>query len=243
MKELRFAFSVDYDWASEAVLEYALDIFFKENIPLTIFATHNSDFVLKHCKSNQNIELQVHPNFCPNSSHGNSYKEVFQTCEQIQSEKTGFRCHRYFESNDINDYFLANGYKYSSNICTNLNYVAPFNNRHGLLSIPLFMEDGGFLFQKRELNLNSILCKLPKSGTVVFNFHPMHIAFNSYDLSKTVNFRNSLKSEEYQNISHETIRTYLYSKFGIRNLLFELLAWGNLQNIQNVLLKSLINEE
>ena len=148
MKELKFAFSVDYDWASEAVLEQSLENFFVENIPLTIFATHNSEYVLRHWDLNENIELEIHPNFCPNSSHGNTYEDVFRFSEQIKSEMIGFRCHRYFESNDINDYFLTKGYKYSSNICTNLNYVPPFYNRYGLISIPLFMEDGGFLFNK-----------------------------------------------------------------------------------------------
>ncbi len=243
MNELKFAFTVDLDWASDAVLEYALSPILKRNIPLTIFSTHNSEWLISHSANNHNIELEIHPNFCSNSSHGNSYEEVFNYCNQLKTERNGFRSHKYFDTNEINEYFKSEGYKYSSNICTDLQYVKPFINRVGLLSIPLFMEDGGLLLQKHSLTLDTILKKLPTKGTIVFLFHPMHLAFNSNNFDTMKTLKSSITIQEYQNISVEIITQKRNNSFGINNLLWELIEWSEKNKIESVLLKSLIDEK
>lgn len=242
MNELKFAFTIDVDWASDAVLNYALDPIIKRNIPLTIFSTHNSKWLIDKSINNYNIELEIHPNFCLNSSHGTTYEDVFDYCTQLKTEKLGFRSHKYFDVNEVNEHYKSVGYKYSSNICTNLEYVQPFINRVGLLSIPLFMEDGGFLLQKNNLHLNTILNKLPNKGTVVFLFHPMHLAFNSSDFDTMKTLKSNITVEEYQNVSLDTIENYNSKSFGVNNLLWELIEWSEKNGVENVLLKSLINE-
>lgn len=239
MEKLNFAFSFDIDWASDEVLDYALTPLVKGRIPMTLFCTHLSQWIEKEVDKSI-VEKEIHPNFCANSTQGNTYQEVFDYCEKIPSDRIGFRNHRYFESNDINDIFLQKGYKYSSNICTDMHYVMPFYNRYGFLTIPIFMEDGGFLFQKHVLNLNTIIDRLPKQGTIVFNFHPMHIAFNSNSLAKMKNFRADLSIQDYQNLSMEVIHKKQEKKFGIKDLLSELIEWGDKHNISNILLKSML---
>ena len=242
MDVLRFAFTIDLDWASDSVLEYSLSPILKRDIPLTIFSTHNSKWLLNQSANNPNIELEIHPNFCPNSSHGKSYTDVFNYCNQLKTEKIGFRCHKYFDVNEINEYYKSNGYKYSSNVCTDLQYVQPFFNRIGLLTIPLFMEDGGFLLQEHNLSLETILNKLPSTGTLVFLFHPMHLAFNSNNFETMKILKNSISIQEYQNISLENIANKRNNSFGINTLLWELIEWSDKYKIERVLLKSLINE-
>ena len=121
-----------------------------------------------------------------------------------------------------------------------MHYVMPFYNRYGFLVIPIFMEDGGFLFQKHVLNLNTIIDRLPQQGTIVFNFHPMHIALNSNSLAKMKNFRADLSIQDYQNLSMEVIHKKQEKKFGIKDLLSELIEWGDKHNISNILLKSML---
>jgi hypothetical protein len=239
---LKFAFTFDIDWASDAVLEYALDALVKQKLPITIFSTHNSKWLLEKTSDNTIIELEIHPNFCVNSSHGTNFKEVFEYCSILQTEKLGFRSHKYFDVNEVNEHYKAMGYKYSSNICTDLNYVQPFINRVGLLSIPIFMEDGGFLLQKHRLSLETILNKLPNNGTVVFLFHPMHLAFNCNNFETMKKLKNTISIDEYQNISEETIESKSYKYYGINNLFWELIDWSEKNGIEKVLLKSLINE-
>jgi hypothetical protein len=243
MKELKFAFTIDLDWASDSVLEYSLSPILKRDIPLTIFSTHNSEWLISRSTNNPNIELEIHPNFCLNSSHGSSYEEVFNYCKQLKTEKKGFRCHKYFDENEINEYYKSAGLKYSSNICTDLQYVKPFFNRVGLLSIPIFMEDGGFLLQKHSLTLDTILKNLPTSGTIVFLFHPMHLAFNSNNFDTMKMLKQSITIQEYQNITVETITEKRNNSFGVKHLLWELIEWCDNNMVELVLLKSLVDEK
>ena len=105
------------------------------------------------------------------------------------------------------------------------------------------MEDGGFLLQKHSLSLDTILKKLPTRGTVVFLFHPMHLAFNSNNFDTMKMLKNSITIQEYQNISLETIEEKRNNSFGVNNLLIELIEWSEKNKIERVLLKSLINEK
>ena len=62
--------------------------------------------------------MLIHPNFLPNSSHGNSFDEIIENCLKFCPNAKGFRSHRYFEVNDIFDIFNKYGFKYFSNFCT-----------------------------------------------------------------------------------------------------------------------------
>ena len=68
----------------------------------------------------------------------------------------------------------------------------------------------------------------------------MHIAFNSNSLAKMKNFRADLSIQDYQNLSMEVIHKKQEKKFGIRDLLSELIEWGDKHNISNILLKSML---
>ena len=239
MKNLQVAFTIDFDWASEAVLEYALKPFLSQQVPITLFATHNSHWLEQAAFNKSNVEIEIHPNFCDYSSHGNTQQEVFEYCKNIRSEGIGFRCHKYHTDNDIQEYYKKQGYVYMSNICTDLQYVRPFVNRTGLIEIPIYMEDGGFLFQKHVLNLDDVICNIPQqNATIVFLFHPMHLAFNSYSFSIMQNFKRSLTIQEYQNLSFDDIYQKRGTQKGIKDLFEEIFNWTEKNNIKKVLLKN-----
>src|SRR3990167_3805264 len=136
-----FCFTSDIDWASEACIEYSHNIIFGNELKLSYF--------------------NIHPNFLPDSSHGLSFKEVIDYCENLVPTADGFRSHRYFEVNDIMDDFAKRGFKFASNHCTRCEtYIKPLVHRSGLLSIPIFFEDGGYLLMDPSLNFNHIVPRL-----------------------------------------------------------------------------------
>lgn len=240
----QFAFTIDFDWASDDVLQYALKAIFDSNIPITLFSTHNSEWISQIVQKKENVEIEIHPNFCKNSSHGDSLQKVFDYCETIYSEKIGFRCHRYYNSNDIQEHYKQIGYKYSSNICTDLQCVKPFYNRVGLMEIPIFMEDGGFMYQKHTLCLSEITKNIPDdtSHTLVFLFHPMHIAFNSNNFHDMKVLKQNLKTNEYQNINTSFIEKRKNQSYGIQNLFEDLFNWSEQFAIKKVLMKNIYEE-
>ena len=68
----------------------------------------------------------------------------------------------------------------------------PILHRSGLLSIPIFFEDGGFLLMDPTLNFNNFLENFSKPGLKVINFHPAHICFNTPNFQYTRKIKDSV---------------------------------------------------
>ena len=141
-KEPVFCFTSDIDWASESIIEYSHNVLSGNDLKLTYFVTHSSPF-LKDLNEQNKVRLLIHPNFLPDSSHGNSFTEVIDYCLNLVPNADGFRSHRYFEVNDIMDDLEKRGFRFVSNHCTRCEtHIKPLIHRSGLLSIPIFLEDG-----------------------------------------------------------------------------------------------------
>ena len=103
-----FCFTSDIDWASEEVLQTFFQNIPLEEIKLTTFVTHQSD-IIENLYQNKLLERGIHPNFLPDSSHGNSFWEVIETCKTFAPEAVCSRSHRLFEVTDT-AHLLKNEY-------------------------------------------------------------------------------------------------------------------------------------
>jgi hypothetical protein len=196
-----FCFTSDIDWASESIIKYSHDVLSGNNLKLTYFVTHRSSF-LNDLSEQKKVRLLNHPNFLPKSSHGNSFKEVIDYCLNLVPNADGFRSHRYFEVNDIMDDFKKRGFRFVSNHCTRCEtHIKPLIHRSGLLSIPIFLEDGGYLLMDPTLNFNNLIPKLNSPGLKVINFHPAHMAFNTPNFDYTRSIKDSMSRESWNNLS------------------------------------------
>jgi hypothetical protein len=218
-KEPVFCFTSDIDWASDSIIKYSHDIISGNDLKLTYFVTHPSLF-LKNLYDQKKVRLLIHPNFLPNSSHGNSFKEVINYCLNLVPNADGFRSHRYFEVNDIMDDLEKLGFKFVSNHCTRCETnIKPLIHRSGLLSIPIFLEDGGYLLMDPTLNFKNLIPKLKSPGLKVINFHPAHIAFNTPDFAYTRSIKDSISRESWNNLSlSDLLNLENKDKPGIRDI-------------------------
>ena len=133
-----FCFTSDVDWASEQVLSESHSVSSGKSLGISYFNTHPSAYLDSLAKTGEVRQL-IHPNFLPNSSHGNSFEEVMAYCAELVPDADGFRTHRYFEVNDILDEYARRGFKFFSNHCTRCEPdLTPFHHRSGLVSIPIF---------------------------------------------------------------------------------------------------------
>ena len=220
-----FCFTSDIDWASEACIEYSHNIIFGNELKLSYFNTHPSNFLNNLAQTNL-VKLLIHPNFLPDSSHGLSFKEVIDYCENLVPTADGFRSHRYFEVNDIMDDFAKRGFKFVSNHCTRCESgIKPLIHRSGLLSIPIFLEDGGHLLADPALDFKQLLPKLETPGLKVINFHPAHIAFNTPDFGYTRNIKNSMDRDNWNNLDINGIKKIEYTGLGIRTIIQQLIEF------------------
>ena len=226
-KEPVFCFTSDIDWASESIIEYSHNVLSGNDLKLTYFVTHSSPF-LNDLNEQNKVRLLIHPNFLPDSSHGNSFTEVIDYCLNLVPNADGFRSHRYFEVNDIMDDLEKRGFRFVSNHCSRCEtHIKPLIHRSGLLSIPIFLEDGGYLLMDPDLNFNNLLPKLDSPGLKVINFHPAHMAFNTPDFDYTRSIKDSMSRESWNNLDKSDLQNLENKqKLGIRTIIQQIINFA-----------------
>jgi hypothetical protein len=212
--------TVDLDWACEAAVAETLEFLLNHKIYPTVFITHRS-FSVESLMDQ--LEVGLHPYFHPNSSHGATIDEVVKHVMSLPHNLPAFRCHRFASCNTSMQAMKEAGMLISSNVCTDLETVAPFKNRFGLLEVPVFLEDGGYLWQNYPLSMSQRLKELILGeGIKVIILHPMHFVIN------TPNFEYMLKikqipREEWQNLTKSDLNHLRWKGRGIRDLMLALI--------------------
>ena len=237
-----FSFSSDIDWASEAVMNEYFEIINPLKLKPTLFVTHHSEEIEQNYK-NGNIDRGLHPNFMNGSSHGNSFREVAETCKKFAPEAYGFRSHRAFDVTDIT-HLMHNDYrfKYVSNQITIFQpFVKPILHESGLINFPVFFEDGTHLYNQLDLNFKKYQDLFHKPGIKIISFHPMNFVFNSPTMKYMRTIKDSMSREEYNNISAETINHYKNNDFGIRNTVLEIIEFVKQNNYKILSMNNLYN--
>jgi hypothetical protein len=214
-----FCFTSDIDWASEDVISFSHDTIMASHLKVTYFNTHPSQALNQLVEKGECREL-IHPNFLPQSSHGETFEEVMDYCHRLVPHADGFRTHRYFEVNDITDEFARRGFKFFSNHCTRCEpALRPLVHRSGMVSMPIFLEDGGHLIADPSLDFEALRTKLATPGLKIINFHPAHMAFNTPRFSYTREIKDRLTREEWNNLTSELLKKLTYEGFGIRDVI------------------------
>jgi hypothetical protein len=216
-----FIVTIDLDWASEPAIEETLDFLKGIKVIPTVFATHRSPRVEA---SMNEIEVGLHPFFGANSSHGSSVDEVVKHVMDLPHNFAGFRCHRFGVCNSSRQAMVEAGMRLSSNVCTDLEIVTPFMDRFGILEVPIFLEDGGYLWRGHSLQLDQKLkMKILGPGSKVIIIHPMHFALNTPHFSYMYDVKQSLSREEWRNMTTSTLKKLRWKGRGIRDFIVELL--------------------
>lgn len=211
----KIAVSVDLDWAGEAAIEGLLDFLRDRNIPATVFVTHRSPRVEAALGD---LEVGLHPFFGEGSSHGGTVREVVRNVLALPHNLPAFRCHRFAVSNESREALVAAGLRISSNVCADLEYVPPFRERCGLVEVPIFLEDGGFLHRGHPLDLH-----IEADGPLVLLIHPMHFAVNTPHFAYMADIKRASSREAWTAMTAETIDSVMWRGRGIRDFVVDML--------------------
>ena len=213
-------FTVDLDWACEPAIEETINFLHENNIKPTIFITHSSSIVEKNIDK---IDIGLHPYFGSDSSHGSTIQDVVKHVMNLPHNLAAFRCHRFASCNASHQAMADAGMLISSNVCTDLEIISPFKNRFGLLEVPIFLEDGGYLWCKHPLEMTQKLRNaVLRPGRKVIIIHPMHFSLNTPHFNYMYDIKNSVNRSEWKNMSRETLDKYRWKGRGIRDLLVDL---------------------
>ncbi len=230
-----FCFTSDIDWASEAALEIFLSDFFKHDLRLTVFVTHESR-IINQFKEEGLIERGIHPNFLPNSSHGEGFRTVIENCIKFAPEATGFRSHRLFDVTDITHLLHDEyGFKFVSNLATIMQpNIKPILHESGLVHFPIFLEDGRHLSNKLSFNISDYLHKFQSPGIKIISVHPMNYVINTPEIKYMRKIKDNLSRKEYNQMSFEEIKKEHYDGVGIRHLVEEIISLAKGYNIMKL---------
>lgn len=215
-------FTIDVDWACESAIDETLNYLQSQNITPTVFTTHRSK---RLDASMEQIEVGLHPFFDRNSSHGSTIQEVVSHVMSLPHNLKAFRCHRFAVCNASKLAMAEAGMLISSNVCTDLEIIPPFRDRFGFQEVPIFLEDGGYLWQKHPLEMNeSLEKKILGNGIKVILIHPMHFCLNTPDFNYMSRIKQSLTREAWNHMSKNTLNELRWKGRGIRDLIIELIS-------------------
>lgn len=212
-------FTTDLDWAPEPAIKMTLEFFEKYDIRPTVFVTHNSKVVSDYAGK---LDLGIHPNFVQPSSHGRSLTEIIEKCKSIVPATKCFRCHRWYAVNDIYDELWSRGFRFESNLCTDMDLVAPFRHRSGMICFPVFFEDGALVQFHNATAYSDVRYRFINKGLKVINIHPMHYALNTPYFQYTRDIKDRLSQDEWNNMDSDFLENLIFDGKGIRNFIIDL---------------------
>lgn len=221
----------DMDWASDDAIKYTYGLIERYDLKSTFFITHKSKFIDSLIEKN-NIDIGLHPNFLEKSSHGKDIVGIIDYCLKLYPEAISFRCHKYFENNDITEILYNKGFKYDSNLCTNLDLIDPFVHRSGLIRFPIYLEDGAYLLHKNNLKFKEVKYSLfNTNGLYIINIHPMHLIINTPDFSYMRKIKNNISQDAWNNLKTYELEHLSFRGWGIRTFIMELFEFIKKENL------------
>jgi hypothetical protein len=167
--------TLDVDWAPEPLLASVVERLVDAGVPATFFATHASP-VLGALDGGQ-FEVGLHPSF-EDAERG--FARPIAELKALYPAATGARSHSLFTSSRILQLYVEHGLSYEANIFlpghVGLHPVLRFAE---LVSIPFNWSDDKHLEFGAAHRADAVPLDAP--GTVVVNFHPIHVAMNTSD--------------------------------------------------------------
>jgi len=217
----------DVDWAPDPALWITLDILKKHDVKSTWFLTHQSSETERLVEKNYLVEFGIHPNFLPNSTHGEDQEQILENVIQLFPETKMIRTHAYYFSS-----LLLKLIAEKTKIDTDLSIFQPyvqniqafnhFSSGRNIKRIPVYWEDD-YEMKLPDRNWDPNLDEISLPGVKVFAFHPIHILLNSTSMQQYTACLQDNKS--YQSLTYDQLQPYINkSDFGTRDYLIKLIS-------------------
>lgn len=198
----RIGFGFDIDWAPDWSVALCVDACRQMNVAATFFATHASDLT-EELVTDPLVDVGVHPNFLPESSHGGNAAAVMDHCMAFVPTARVMRTHGLYQSTNL-FHLICDAYPQIVADCSlylpyarNLEPVVQYYGRENrqFVRLPTFFSDD-VAWRWPSWRYSTEL--LDEPGLKVFCFHPIHVALNSLDPEPYENLKASLDTPLYR---------------------------------------------
>lgn len=178
---VKSALTFDVDWAPDWVVDDCYKLCKELEVPATFFITHESD-VLDDLRADPQIELGIHPNLMPGTTHGKNECAVFEHCIEIVPEAKAVRTHGLYQATNLFAFIADNFTMIETDVSLYLpghKGLHPFDfhcgrSRRRITRLPFYFEDD---LDSMRPNVNWE-CTPPSEGLRIFDFHPVHVMLN-----------------------------------------------------------------
>ena len=209
----------DIEWAHDTIISDLMEIISLYSIPVTFYATHQTDVFDETIKSDEKIEIGIHPNFNPLFDNSGSKLDLRGICSNLKDifpNATSFRSHSLVFGSPLQPILRELSISHDSSVMIpfqeNNFSISPWVMWDRLIRVPHFFCD--YVTASSSDEGFSSLYKRP--GLKVFDFHPIHVFLNTENVGRY----------ERTRLIHHDPRKLLgerYTGYGTRNLLIELL--------------------
>lgn len=173
-----FIFTGDTDWVPDYCIRHYVDSLNNWDITPTIFVT-NESLEIDRLKKDRLIEIGLHPNFKPGSTHGADVNQVVDHVLELYPEARSFRAHGYVDSFDIVNRFWEKGVVYDSNLCLQLQpNITPLRLYTGGIRFPIFWGDNIHWLFGGNWNFESYRERFFCPGLKIISIHPLAHVYN-----------------------------------------------------------------
>ena len=218
--------TADQDWAPDWTVLDLVSLWEEAGVAGTLFVTHRSP-ALESMRSKPGLELGIHPNYSSGSSHGDDAVEVQDHVSELVPDAVGVRSHSLLAGTNLLLEYGNRGLIYEgSYLMEGAAGLEPAMAWNGVVRLPIFWEDDVHMLHGRDFRLAEL--RMERPGLKVFDFHPVHVALNSFDLQAYGRLKQLLQGEgrglgDATKEDFESVRTD--GRRGTRDLLVELLDW------------------
>jgi hypothetical protein len=173
-----FVLTADVDWASDYCVDTFVAFARERAIIPTLFLTHQRP-AIEALNAGGNVELGIHPNFLPGSTHGAAPDEVVAHLLSIVPNAVASRSHRFLDSSEIARCLVTHGVTVDSNVCLFLQAgLAPQHHWSGLLRLPCFWEDDVHWDRGFAWDFGPLREAFLSPGLKILNVHPFMFTLN-----------------------------------------------------------------
>lgn len=221
--QTKFHLTFDVDWAPDFAIDEILVMLRAKKTKATFFITHSSDIVQDILSDGH--EVGLHPNFLPSSSQGQTVEAVMDYLLNIYPEATSIRMHSLFQSTPLLHRVFSTYTQLKIDLSL-LTYRLPsvarsqwnfedlsFSRINYNWEDDLAFYDNEFAWDKMEFFSNSI----------IFDFHPIHIALNSRNNSSYMKLKQDLAGEPLFSISKNRLLEFRNESKGASDYLQSIL--------------------
>ncbi|MRG60558.1 hypothetical protein GE115_11875 [Agromyces sp. CFH 90414] len=179
--------TIDVDWAPDWAMHGLLDTLLEGGVRSTWFITHESDMLDELRRHPDLVDLGIHPNFQPGSSHGADPVSVIAECMRIVPEALTMRTHCLVQSTPI----LQAVVDHSPVVLDSSLYVRdltdvtvselPLDHGRSLARAPYVWEDDlEFFAPAPRWDGHAFLAERDSLDELtIVDLHPIHVALNS----------------------------------------------------------------